>query len=200
MKKFLMAALSAILFLSLAACSAPAAPEASPSENSGGTDARTVEILYGKVKSLVGNSLTLDLAKQPEGDGTSTVIPEGAVPDTGGEAADGYEAAIGSSKSVTITDSGDVGGSESEGDGGSEGGIGYFAEDTNGNIVQISPEDMPKLELEYTGETKELSIPAGLKIYDSVGQELKMSDLKEGNVLMVIQNEDGSISSIALME
>ena len=59
---------------------------------------------------------------------------------------------------------------------------------------------MPKLELEYTGETKELSIPAGLKIYDSVGQELKMSDLKEGNVLMVIQNEDGSISSIALME
>ena len=63
MKKFLMAALSAILFLSLAACSAPAAPEASPSENSGGTDARTVEILYGKVKSLVGNSLTLDLAK-----------------------------------------------------------------------------------------------------------------------------------------
>ena len=193
MKKFLMAALSAILFLSLAACSAPAAPEASPSENSGGTDARTVEILYGKVKSLVGNSLTLDLAKQPEGDGTSTVIPEGAVPD-------GYEAAIGSSKSVTITDSGDAGGSESEGDGGSEGGIGYFAEDTNGNIVQISPEDMPKLELEYTGETKELSIPAGLKIYDSVGQELKMSDLKEGNVLMVIQNEDGSISSIALME
>ena len=44
----------------------------------------------------------------------------------------------------------------------------------------MNPEDMPKLELEYTGETKDLTIPAGLKIYDSIGKEIKMSDLKRG--------------------
>ena len=64
----------------------------------------------------------------------------------------------------------------------------------------MNPEDMPKLELEYTGETKDLTIPAGLKIYDSIGKEIKMSDLKEGNVLMVMQSEDGSIESITIME
>lgn len=207
MKKILMVALSAMLLLSLAACSAPAAPEASgipsessapvegeasPSEGADGTDAQTVTPLYGKVKSLVGNSLTLDLAKQPEGGDASTVIPEGAVPDTGE-----YEASVGSSKSVTVTGGDEEGGSEGEG---GEAHIGYFSEDANGNVVQVNPEDMPKLELEYTGETKDLTIPAGLKIYDSIGKEIKMSDLKEGNVLMVMQGEDGSIESIIVME
>lgn len=207
MKKILIAVLSTILFLSLAACSAPAAPEASgipsessapaegeasPSEGADGTDAQTVTPLYGKVKSLVGNSLTLDLAKQPEGGDASTVIPEGAVPDTGE-----HEASVGSSKSVTVTGGDEEGGSEGEG---GEAHIGYFSEDANGNVVQVNPEDMPKLELEYTGETKDLTIPAGLKIYDSIGKEIKMSDLKEGNVLMVMQGEDGSIESIIVME
>lgn len=206
MKKILIAVLSAILFLSLAACSAPAAPEASgipsessapaegeasPSEGADGKDAQTVTPLYGKVKSLVGNSLTLDLAKQPEGGDASTVIPEGAVPDTGE-----YEASVGSSKSVTVTGGDEEGGNEGEGEANSI----FFAEDANGNVVQVNPEDMPKLELEYTGETKDLTIPAGLKIYDSIGKEIKMSDLKEGNVLMVMQGEDGSIESIIVME
>ncbi|KKI49761.1 hypothetical protein CHK_2782 [Christensenella hongkongensis] len=201
-----------MLLLSLAACSAPAAPEASgissessapaegeasPSEGADGTNAQTVTPLYGKVKSLVGNSLTLDLAKQPEGGDASTVIPDGAVPDTGGAPADEYEASIGSSKSVTVTGGDEEGGSEGEG---GEAHIGYFSEDSNGNMIQVNPEDMPKLELEYTGETKELTIPAGLKIYDSIGKEIKMSDLKEGNVLMVMQGEDGSIESIIVME
>ena len=208
MKKILMAALSAMLLLSLAACSAPAAPEASgipsessapaegeasPSEGADGTDAQTVTPLYGKVKSLVGNNLTLDLAKQPEGD-TSSSMQEGAVPDTGE-----YGASVGSSKSVTVT-GGDEGGDESASEGEGEANSIFFAEDANGNVVQVNPEDMPKLELEYTGETKDLTIPAGMKIYDSIGKEIKMSDLKEGNVLMVMQGEDGSIESITIME
>lgn len=213
MKKILMVALSAMLLLSLAACSAPAAPEASsvlsessapaegeasPSEGADGTDTQTVTPLYGKVKSLVGNSLTLDLAKQPEGGDASSAIPDGAVPDTGGTPADEYEASIGSSKSVTVTGGDEEGGSEGEGEG--EANSIFFSEDANGNVVQVNPEDMPKLELEYTGETKDLTIPAGLKIYDSIGKEIKMSDLKEGNVLMVMQSEDGSIESITIME
>lgn len=205
MKKILMAALSAILLLSFVACSVPAVPQASPgilegsaspaggafpSEGADSAGAQTVETLYGKVKSLVGNSLTLDLAKQPEGGDTSTVIPEGAEPDTIGEAA------ISSSKSVTITGNGDAGENDGEGDGS----VQYFAEDASGNVIQVNPEDISKLELEYTGETKDFTIPAGLKIYDSIGKELKMSDLKEGNVLMVMQREDGSIESIIVME
>ncbi|WP_066649142.1 hypothetical protein [Christensenella timonensis] len=208
MKNFLMVTFAALLLFSLAACSAPAAPEASPISPQGdapagggqtppdGAETKNIEMLYGKVKSLVGNTVALDLAKQPGG-GDTSVIPEGAEPDTGGVPADGYDIAIDSSKSAAVT-----GGDEESGSDGEGGGISssYFAEDENGNMIQLHPEDTPKLELEYTGETTELTIPAGLKIYDSIGKELKMSDLKEGNVLMVMQNGDGSIESITVME
>ncbi len=200
MKKILMAAISAILLLCLAACSAPAAPQASPippeTDAPAKGEAQAVTPLYGKVKSLVGNTVTLDLAKQPGG-GDTSVIPEGAEPDTGGDPAEGYDIAIDSSKSAAVTGGDNEGGSDGEGGGISSD---YFVEDENGNMVQLQPGDTPKLELEYTGETTELTIPAGLKIYDSIGKELKMSDLKEGNVLMVMQNGDGSIESITVME
>ncbi|MEA5003166.1 MAG: hypothetical protein VB081_06670 [Christensenella sp.] len=209
MKKILMVTFAALLLLSLVACSAPV-PEASPitpeseapaedaaspsagseSPTDGADDPSAMTPLYGKVKSLVGNELTLDLAKQPEGSSESV---EG-----GGEGGDASIAAEAPSISITTHEGEDVGKSSAEG---GEPKVGYYSADGSGDVQFFdNMDDMPKIELEYTGETKDLTVPAGLKIYDMMGKELKMSDLKEGNVLMILQKEDGSIESITVLE
>lgn len=211
MKKILMVTLAALLLLSLAACAAPATPDdasAAPSEAAdapsegasasadGSVDEpQPAETLFGKVKSLVGNELTLDLAKQPEGSGA---------PGEGGSYEDSIQSEGGvavQAPSISVTekaDAGDAAGGEAGGDGDVK--VGYHAVDGSGNVTIVNPDNMPKIDLEYTGETKELTIPAGLQIFDMMGKEVKMADLKEGNVLMIMQNEDGSIASIAVME
>lgn len=199
MKKILIVTLAALLLFSLAACSVPAAqetpstpPQADASADASGEaqaepDAQPMQTIFGKVKSLVGNELTLDLAKQPEGGNAET-----------GEDGEGYASFITNpAQSITVTEKAD-GGGEASGD--TDVKIGYYAEDGSGDLKIIGGDDMPKLELEYTGETEDITIPAGLQIFDMFGKEVKMADLKEGNVLMVMQKEDGSIESIAVME
>lgn len=50
--------------------------------------------------------------------------------------------------------------------------------------------------LEFTGEKKSLTIPAGIKVY-SMGQEIKLSNLKKGDIISVAvdsENPDTVIS------
>lgn len=207
MKKVIMIVLAALLLLSLAACSAPAGPaEAVPSQSQDATsgegapdangDAEDGETLFGKVKSLVGNEVSLDLAKTPEGGLAGAVGEDGAYSFTG-KGGEGI--------SITRSESAASGADEADGD--SEGQksksqvIAVEGEDGQANIITPSGSgDAPKMELEYTGESKDLTIPTGLPITDFFGNELKPSDLKEGNVLMVSFGQDGSISSILVME
>ncbi len=202
MKKILIATLSALLLFSLAACSvSPASQEGSqqtaPSQGASsdgmqippdGAAAQSIQLL-GKIKSLLGNEISLDLAK----------LSNGEAPESG----EGNEAAISNpAQSVTVTDKATEnasGGSAASG-GGGESDIFYYSVDADGTVEVGGREDMPKLELEYTGGTKDLTIPAGLKIFDLLGQEVKMADLKEGNVLMVNVREDGSLEAITVME
>lgn len=201
MKKFLIVSLAALLLLSLTACGAPNTPQASGAANAeqsapaapsdGTADApQPSATLFGKVKSLVGNELTLDLAKQPESEAVE------------GEDGASYAGSITApAQSITITEeesAGNAGGGEAGGKDDVK--LGYAAADGSGNVTMVDPENMPKLELEYTGETKDLTIPAGSQIFNMMGKEVKMADLKEGNVLMIMQNDHGSIASIAVME
>ncbi len=192
MKKILMVTFATLLLFSLTACSTlpanetPTAPPQDKASASSSGDAApsapendaVSEPVFGKVKSLVGNEVTLDLAKIPANENASE---------------DGKEevaaAAITNSASVSVT-------GEDSGDGDGKTNIGSY--DANGNV--ISSNDIPKIELEYTGETKDLTIPAGLQIFDVMGKEVKMADLKEGNVLMITQDEKGVILSMTVME
>ncbi len=204
MKKILMITLAALLLFSLAACAAPSAPDsgtaqesAAPSQEAaapsdGGqtpSDEKTSQAvqLLGKVKSMVGNEISLDLAKLA-GDET----PEG------GEGEEG--ATMAPAQSITVTtDEGESAGGESGGEEAPK--VGYYAADGSGNVTAIGGgDDMPKLELEYTGETKDISVPAGIQIFDLFGKEMKIADLKEGNVLMVSMRPDGSLDLITVME
>ena len=123
MKKILIAVLSTILFLSLAACSAPAAPEASsvPSENSApqrarlppseGADGTGVKTVTPPVRQgQIPCGQQPDTRPRQAAGGAATrrrSSPEGAVPDTGE-----HEASVGSSKSVTVTGGDEEGGAK----------------------------------------------------------------------------------------
>lgn len=192
MKKVIMIVLSALMLLSLAACSAPAAPSAD-ADASGGADssgtAAAGQELFGKVKSLVGNELKLDLAKTPD---------QGTIDSLTGGGGEGGQAGVSISRSDSATVEGEEG--EAGGEGGGDAQVFAFNEDTGESQVIYSSGEKQKMELEYTGESKDLSIPAGLPIEDMFGNELKPAELKEGNVLMVTLGDDGKPVSILVIE
>lgn len=59
----------------------------------------------------------------------------------------------------------------------------------------------PKIELKYTGESKNVVIPAGATIIDvQTGKEVKMTNIKEGSVVEMFYTQDGVITSVNIME
>jgi len=199
MKKVIMIVLSALMLLSLAACSAPAAPSAdanaSGSADSSGTAAAGQE-LFGKVKSLVGNELKLDLAKTPD-QGTIDSLTGGGEGGQGGISVSRSDAADAGSFETGADD--DSAAEPKQGDTVSGGTVLAVGDDGESQII-YGGGDAQKMELEYTGESKDLSIPAGLPISDQFGKELKPAELKEGNVLMVTLGDDGKPVSILVIE
>lgn len=58
-----------------------------------------------------------------------------------------------------------------------------------------------RIEMEYTGETKSFTIPAGAKITEGLGQEGKISSLKKGSVIMILANkESGVVADVTIMD
>lgn len=60
----------------------------------------------------------------------------------------------------------------------------------------------PKIELEYTGEKKEITIPAGATIFNlQTGTETKMDELKKGTVIQIISEKStGTITEVYILE
>lgn len=65
--------------------------------------------------------------------------------------------------------------------------------DTN-EVVQT-----PKMELEYTGESKSMVIPTGVKINGKTGGTAGTEDIKKGSVIMILMDND-KISEISILE
>lgn len=53
-----------------------------------------------------------------------------------------------------------------------------------------------RIEVEYTGESKDFVIPAGLEIKDSSGAVKQLSDIKKGTVLNIFTDKDGNIVEV----
>lgn len=52
-----------------------------------------------------------------------------------------------------------------------------------------------RIELEYTGETKSLTIPTGVEIYKSNGEEVQLSSVKKGEVISIMVNKKSGVVS-----
>lgn len=151
--------------------------------------------LMGEVKSIVGNSVTLALAKvptrttdsssaqggaPPEGGGTPPsgggAPPEGAGNASGGNAKSSSSGSSNSTKSQGSS-TGSAGGPPS---GGPEGGAGMGGSGGTGNRRAMN--------VTLTGETKEIMIPVGISITSGMGNNAKtvdIADIEKGDVLMI---------------
>ncbi len=221
MKKKIIGILAAVIAaVTFAGCSAQAepaagvsaAPEETAAATPGGTEAAAPEgtegnaaleydgevlageSIFGKVKSIVGNEIELELANPP--------FEMGAPGEGGAAGADVKQ------RAVTITEGDDGGVQVSEAEAGEvpkgavrdEQSATYAVTTEGGQVHIVGGEDGEKMELEYTGESKSVIIPAGVSITSMVG-EATIDAVKKGSVLMLmVDAKTGTATSVMIME
>ena len=57
-----------------------------------------------------------------------------------------------------------------------------------------------RTELDYTGESRDFTIPGGLKITGADGSEKQLTDVKKGSVLTIFTNGSGQVTDVVLYE
>ncbi|MHC1746797.1 MAG: hypothetical protein AB9856_00235 [Cellulosilyticaceae bacterium] len=172
-----------VLALSLAGCGAEASSssktqeipkqEKNQSEKVSNTQSPISEKkLFGQVSDIVGNDITLSLAtfvdKGDEGGGETMIVDENGQMRPANESDKPSEGG-----EMIMIPMPDGEGDDSEGD--SQAGA------------------IEKLPIEYTGETKELTIPAGAKITNLAGKEISFDKIKKGTLLQVTVDESNDI-------
>lgn len=185
MRKVLICVLSAVIILTVGGCSSKP-PEATKqegnvvSEKEGSIAPEQVnsEMIkyFGKVKSVVGNEIELELAKEMVVEvADETELQDGVGIVSVGDVTAGGEPGGEISSSVSASEATDTD-------------IKEFASVGGQAMTQttMSIGNGEKVELEYTGETKNIIIPAGASIFNFVtGKEGKVTDIKEGSVVMI---------------
>lgn len=181
MKKLIVTAVAFGLTFALTACAVEQTKEpdgtgSSTSEqtehSSGSTgDVAAIQSYMGQVSDKVGNDITVSLGEivLDSGEGSDEV----AYVDENGnqEIRPKDEDAFAGEEVTTII----VPMPEDAGEGGSEGGAG----------------DTPaeKLPIEFTGEVREFTIPAGAKITNAMGKEVSFDNVTKGSLVQLIVNE-----------
>lgn len=151
------------------------------------------ETFFGKVKSIVGNEAELELAKPP-----FDINTEGTDGGAGGAAS-----ASSGQQSIVIDDGGSVQKADEAGADPGDSSVAVYGSTEDGQVFSIGGEDGEKMELEYTGESKNILIPAGVEIINLTGGEATLDAVKKGSVLMVTVDESSgtpTATSIMIME
>ncbi|MBN2795598.1 MAG: hypothetical protein JXR88_09345 [Clostridia bacterium] len=180
MKKFLLMTMTTILAFSMVACgsqndSATNSQTKSDATQTESQETEKFQTYMGLVKDKLGNELTVSLGKliieNDNGDGQGMMIDENGnqVPIDGDMGND----AGGQTIMIPVPD--DNSGDENS---------------TDGNEIE-------KLPIEFTGEVRAFTIPAGAKIVNAMGKETTLDSIKNGSLIQIIMNETkGTINSI----
>lgn len=183
MKKLIVTALALTLTFTLAACSGgqTKAPDGAGSsaptqtEHSSGSagDAATIQSYMGQVSEKVGNDITVSLGEivLDSGDGSG----ETYYVDKNGETrpADGNDVGTGDGATVMIPMPDDAAGDR-----------------TKGSTGDAPAEQLP---IEFTGEVREFTIPAGAKITNATGKEVSFDNVTKGSLVQLIVNESTGV-------
>lgn len=179
MKKLIVTAVALTLTLALAACSGeqtkgpdeagstlPAQTE--PSSGSAG-DTATILSYMGQVSDKVGNDITVSLGE--------------IVLDRGDDSGETYY----------VDENGETHPMDS-GDGGATGDVTIMVpvpDDAAGDGAEDNTGTAPaeQLPIEFTGEVREFTIPAGAKITNALGKEVSFDNVTKGSLVQLIVNE-----------
>lgn len=181
MRKIILIAANAALALSLVACStesttSPKDPTAQEQTNqSEEQNPKSVKTFLGQVSDKIGNDITLSLGTFVLDDSDST--GESFIYDGTGEPRpyDGEidDASGGETLMVPMPD------------------------EENGDGNNTSAGKAEKLPIEFTGETKEFTIPAGAKTTNVSGKDVNFDVIKKGSFVQITVNENtGVVESI----
>lgn len=190
MKKLIVTALAFTLTFVLAACSggqtkAPAgAGSSTPSQTENSSDSAgdvaTIQSYMGQVSDKVGNDITVSLGEivLDSGDGSG----ETYYVDENGETRpmDGDDSGNAGDVTIMIPAPDDAAGEGAE-----------------GNTGDAPAEQLP---IEFTGEVREFTIPAGAKITNAMGKEVSFDNVTKGSLVQLIVNETtGVVESLMVM-
>ena len=185
----------------------PGSPDTESVENAGVADdgeAVGVVPIFGKVKRIVGNEIELELAKPPfdiaaPGTGAAKETEGGGTPDSYVKSetrifTEGDNGAV-----IMDEEAKDSSDASEQSD---EKSMTYFATGQDGQVHVFGGEDGEKMELDYTGESKSILIPAGVDIVSLAG-EATIDAVKKGSVLMLMVDESSGTpmaTSLTIME
>ena len=178
------------MFFALVACSGEQtkAPDGAGSsaptqtENSSGStgDAAAIQSYMGQVSDKVGNDITVSLGE--------------IVLDSGGGSGETYY--VDENGETQVMDGGDKG---------AAGDVMIMVpapDDVAGDGTEGSTGDAPaeKLPIEFTGEVRDFTIPAGAKITNAMGKEVSFDNVTKGSLVQLILNETtGVVESLMVM-
>lgn len=135
------------------------------------------KLIYGKVKSIIGNEIEIEIGTIPDWDGGYG--DEGITPE------DKKKPGV---STVKVKEKENPEGMED-----------YYAPDPNSSIFGKDRE----INLNYTGESRTLIIPAGTDIRDTLGKKAVIDSIKKGTVLMikpkVIDGEESGIEMLTIL-
>lgn len=198
MKRILVMALCAVMVMTFVGCGKKQGKGESEGDLANSISGEVYEvselIIFGKIKKVVGNEIELEIAKDPHmgGDGIIVNGDEGETVTSGESSESGDEGILESGdmqivESVTITESAQA------------------ADTSDGSaMLEMMEQEEQKLELDYVGETKNLTIPTGIKIFNlKTGKDVNVSELKSGSVIRIYADgtvESPTISNIDILE
>ena len=181
MKKRIVAALALTLTFALAACSggqgkAPDGAESFPpmqtEPSSGSTEnSASIKSYMGQVSDKVGNDIALSLGEivldSSEGSDEVAYVDENGNQEIRPKDDDAFAGE--NAMTIVVPMPEDAGEGEAEG----------------------STEDAPaeRLPIEFTGEVRDFTIPAGAKITNATGKEVSLDTVAKGSLVQVIVNE-----------
>lgn len=197
MKKVLAIVLSTFMIMGVTGCSKNEASLKEKDENQiaqeGTSQEDSIESIYfGRVKKVVGNEVELNIAKElglegVEGEGGGISSSSSSSSADGSESPESVED-LGATSEITVSDS-----AESE--------KGVIPDGGTEMKQEIIDSGKGNIELEYTGENKSFTIPAGAKIFDfTSGREVKISDVKEGDVIRAYTKKSGDTEVVFNLE
>lgn len=182
MKKIILMAVAATLALSLVACSRETnnAKDSNPtpdSSQSTSQETASIKTYMGEISGKVGNDITLSIGKlileNDGGEGQTMMVDENGnqVPVDG----DMGDDAGGQTIMIPMPD--DAG---AEDDGNAAG----------GGKIEKPP-------IEFTGEVRNFTIPAGAKIFNVAGKETTLESIKKGSLVQLVVNDStGAVESL----
>lgn len=140
-----------------------------------GNDLGLGENIYGRVKSIVGNEVEIELGKAPDWDGNNGV-----------EGEDKKKPGV---STIQVVEKENPPGFED-----------YHAPDPSNPIYGENGE----INLTYTGENKTLTIQAGIEIRNILGKTATLEEIKKGSVLMltpkVVDGKEVGIEMLTILK